>query len=452
MIATDVWGISLLADAGHAALPLIVGGALALLFLVLSLRAGRRQRLIDNVPTSKTSGVFIGLVELTGTAESSQPLRSHLAEIPCVCFQWSVEEHWSRTVTERYTDSKGKRRTRTRHESGWKTVADGGLQQPFYLKDDRGIVLVRPEGAKVEQATVFSERCHRGDWLYYAKGPAHSVSDSDHRRRFTERAVPLHAKLYVMGKARERQDVVAPEIAAAPDTPMFLISTRDERQISGGLALQYWLFGVLGALAVGAGGTFSASMGSRAAGEPDLAAGLGLVGGFAGLWVLGWLWMAYNSMVHLRQMVTQAWSNVDVQLRRRADLIPNLVEAVKGLRGHERTVQESLALLRSQALATRPGQAGADPVATSPAVMALAESYPQLKADDAFRRLQRQLADTEDRIALAREYFNNIASHYNRRLAIVPDCYVASLAGLGEQPLFAAAGFERRAVKVDLAD
>jgi len=151
-------------------------------------------------------------------------------------------------------------------------------------------------------------------------------------------------------------------------------------------------------------------------------------------------------------MVTQAWSNVDVQLRRRADLIPNLVEAAKGLRGHERTVQQSLALLRSQARASKPGQAGPDPVATAPAVTALLESYPQLKANDAFLRLQAQLADTEDRIALAREYFNNIAAHYNRRLAVVPDHLVARLAGLREQPLFAAAGFERRAVTVHLAE
>ena len=115
-------------------------------------------------------------------------------------------------------------------------------------------------------------------------------------------------------------------------------------------------------------------------------------------------------------------------------------------------MQESVALLRSQVQVTRPGQAGPDPVATMPTIMALAESYPQLKANEAFRRLQHQLADTENRIALAREYFNNIATHYNTRLAIVPDSFVARLAGLCEQPLFAAAGFERQAVQVKLAD
>jgi hypothetical protein len=90
-------------------------------------------------------------------------------------------------------------------------------------------------------------------------------------------------------------------------------------------------------------------------------------------------------------------------------------------------------------------------VATTPAIMAIVEQYPELKANDVFMRLQRQLADTENRIALAREYFNNIAAHYNRRLAIVPDSFVAWLGRFREQPFFAAAGFERQAVAVKLA-
>jgi len=456
--------VSLLAAAGlpgtpEAYWPVGIGAALALLFLCLSLRAGSRRRLIDNIPTSKTTGVFIGLVELSGSAESPQPLTSYLAEIPCVSYRWSVEEHWSRTVTETYRDAKGHTQTRTRHESGWTTAASGGQSQPFYLKDDCGLILVWPEGAKVEDAAVFDQTCGQGDALYYLKGPMGAVSHSDHRRRFTEHAVALHGTLYVMGHARERQDVVAPEIAADAEAPVFLISTRGEKQISRGLGIQFWVWGVLGVVAAAAGGIVCAKMGESCRREAGMAMGggqaIGLyiatAGGFLGLWLLGWLWMAFNSMVRLRQMVTQAWSNVDVQLHRRADLIPNLVEAVKGYRDHERCVQESLALLRSQAQATRPGQPGPDPVATSPAIIAIVEQYPELKANDVFMRLQRQLADTENRIALAREYFNNIAEHYNRRLAIVPESFVAWLGRFREQPFFAAAGFERQAVAVKLA-
>src|SRR2546427_13120569 len=107
-----------------------LGGVLAFACLLFALRSGKRKRLVDNLPTSKTTGVFIGLVELRGTAESAQPLTSYLAAQPCVHYQYGVEEHWSRTVTESYTDSDGKTRTRTRHESGWSTVVDGGATSP----------------------------------------------------------------------------------------------------------------------------------------------------------------------------------------------------------------------------------------------------------------------------------------------------------------------------------
>src|SRR5947208_16319951 len=109
-----------------------LGGVLALVCLWFALRSGKRKRLVDNLPTSKTTGVFIGLLELKGTAEAAQPLTSYLAGQHCVQYQWRIEEHWSRTVTETYTDSDGKARTRTRHDSGWKTVADGGDTIPSY--------------------------------------------------------------------------------------------------------------------------------------------------------------------------------------------------------------------------------------------------------------------------------------------------------------------------------
>ena len=101
-----------------------------------SARQLRRRRILGDTPTSKAQGVFIGFVELKGTAESAQPLTSFLAETACVHYAWQVDEHWSRVVTESYTDSKGNRQTRTRVESGWTTVAEGGETIPFYLRDE----------------------------------------------------------------------------------------------------------------------------------------------------------------------------------------------------------------------------------------------------------------------------------------------------------------------------
>src|SRR5580704_15273950 len=134
-----------------------VGALLALVSLFCAFKDGRQRRLLDNLPTSKTTGVFIGLVELKGTAESAQPLASYLAEAACVQYQWTIEEHWSRTVTETYTDSKGNTQTRTRTETDWTQVDAGGEMIPFYLQDDCGVVLVRPDDAKIEPVNVFDE-------------------------------------------------------------------------------------------------------------------------------------------------------------------------------------------------------------------------------------------------------------------------------------------------------
>ncbi|MDH4270145.1 MAG: E3 ubiquitin ligase family protein, partial [Dehalococcoidia bacterium] len=128
-------------------LSIVLGGLGAIGCLIGAFRALRRRRLIDDVPTSKTQGVFIGLAELKGTAESEMPLTSYLAGTRCVQYAWQIDEHWSRTVHETYTDAKGQTHTRTRTESGWTKVAGDSQSIPFYLKDDTGVIRVVPEGA-----------------------------------------------------------------------------------------------------------------------------------------------------------------------------------------------------------------------------------------------------------------------------------------------------------------
>jgi hypothetical protein len=162
--------------------------------------------------------------------------------------------------------------------------------------------------------------------------------------------------------------------------------------------------------------------------------------------------MAYNSLVGLRNRVQSAWSLVDVQLKRRHDLIPRLVETVAALRTHEATTQTALAALRSQLTATPPGVSGPDFSGCAPALRAVAEAYPNLKSDTAFLGLQRQLVETEQRIALARAYFNDIATFFNTRLEIIPDRWIAALGRMRPQAVLAAADFERATVPVRLAE
>jgi hypothetical protein len=152
--------------------------------------------------------------------------------------------------------------------------------------------------------------------------------------------------------------------------------------------------------------------------------------------------MVYNSLVGLRLRVQQAWSLIDVQLKRRADLIPPLVACVQGYRDHEARLQTALAALRAQAAA------GGRPQALTPTLLALSEAYPELRAQASFGELQRNLVETEQRIALARNYYNDSATFHNTRLERVPDRYVANLLKMQPAALFAATGFERAAVGV----
>jgi hypothetical protein len=430
---------------------LIVAGGVLLSFLslYLAMRFARRKRLLENLPTSKTQGVFIGLVELKGTAEVEEPLTSNLAARRCVYFSWSVEEHWSRTVTETYTDSKGRSRTRTRRESGWKTVADGGDEIPFYLQDDTGVIQVVPDRAKVEPVTVFSETCGRSDPLYYAKGPPGAVSHSDHRRRFVEKAIPLHAPLYVVGKARERQDIVAPEVAYDADAPVFLISTGTEEKVTSKLGWVVVAWTVL-ALLLWTGGL----IGRDAALELDPAVRwpqwILFAAIYVPVWILGWMWMVYNSFVRLRRRVDHAWSLIDIQLKRRHDVVRQVVDVVKGLRDYERKVQTEVAQLRGQAEA-EPRIAGAELRGCVGVSRVIVERYPELRAHESFLRLQKLLVETEQRIALAREYFNEITTYYNVRLEQIPDRWIAKTSRLKPRALWEAGDFERAPVEVSLA-
>ncbi len=429
-----------------ARIVVLIGSLLAAACLWASLRMRRRQRLLHDMPTSKTLGVFIGMVELKGTAESEEPLTSHLAHCACVLYVWKVEEHWSRTVTR--TDSKGRRTTR--RESGWKTVASGGYSIPFYLRDDEGVVLVQPHGAKHELLTVYDETVGDNHPLYYAKGPSDAIAHSDYRRRFTEEAIPLHASVYVVGPARERSDVVAPEIAAQDDAPLFLISLRTEEHVKSSLSRWSWFWWALGLIiaAVPLMITFEPAAHEWQT-TPEIAGAL-LVG-YLVIWSAAWIWMVYNSLVGLRERVRQGASLIDVQLKRRHDLIPGLVAAVSALGAHERETQEAVARLRAQLTATPVGAAGTDFAGIAGTLRAVIERYPDLKARSGFSELHAQLVETEQRIALARAYYNDIATQFATRLQIVPDAQVARLGAMRPEPLLAAAHFERAPVVVNFA-
>jgi LemA protein len=141
--------------------------------------------------------------------------------------------------------------------------------------------------------------------------------------------------------------------------------------------------------------------------------------------------ITYNGMIGSRNMVDQAWSGIDVQLKRRHDLIPNLVESVKGYAAHERETLQAVTDARAKAMAASgPVAAGAAEGSLGQALgrlFAVAEAYPQLRATENFQQLQAELANTEDQIAAARRIYNGNVQSYNTKIQVFPNSIVAGM-------------------------
>jgi LemA protein len=151
--------------------------------------------------------------------------------------------------------------------------------------------------------------------------------------------------------------------------------------------------------------------------------------------------VSFNRFARQRNLIRDSWSNIDTELRRRYDLIPNLVETVKGYAAHEREVMERVTDARAAALATK-GPADAQAQAEGPFVgalrglLAVAERYPDLKASQNFLELQRELSVTEDRIQVARRFYNANVRDYNRRVQSVPSNVIAGMFRFREEKFF----------------
>ncbi len=161
-----------------------------------------------------------------------------------------------------------------------------------------------------------------------------------------------------------------------------------------------------------------------------------------------WVILTYNGLVSLRQRTNQAFADIDVQLKQRHDLIPNLVETVKGYAAHERETLEAVVAARNAAVnAEGPAQQGAAEGILGAALgklFALAEAYPDLKANTNFLQLQEQLGDVENKLSAARRFFNNAVSEFNAAMQAFPAVLFARQMGFSEREFFDV-GDEQRA-------
>ncbi|MBI5037323.1 MAG: LemA family protein [Candidatus Kerfeldbacteria bacterium] len=167
------------------------------------------------------------------------------------------------------------------------------------------------------------------------------------------------------------------------------------------------------------------------------------------LWLIG----VYNGLIRLRNQTGEAWSDIDVQLKRRYDLIPNLVETVKGYAKHERELFEKVTQARSQAMSAtgiaQKGQAENMLSETLKSLFAVSENYPDLKANQNFLKLQDELSDTENKIQASRRFYNGNVRDFNTKLQVFPNNMVASTMGFKPYEFFEVEeAAEREPVKV----
>lgn len=165
-----------------------------------------------------------------------------------------------------------------------------------------------------------------------------------------------------------------------------------------------------------------------------------------------WVLITYNGLVSLRNRVREAWSQIDVQLKRRASLIPNLVEAVKGYAKHEKELLENVTKARAAMVgASSPHEKAAANDLLSGMLknlFAVAESYPDLKASENFKQLQDELSDTETKVAASRQFYNTNVLDLNNSLEQVPSAWVGSIFGFQKEDFFKATEEEKKDIEV----
>lgn len=165
-----------------------------------------------------------------------------------------------------------------------------------------------------------------------------------------------------------------------------------------------------------------------------------------------WLISVYNGLIKMRNRTDEAWSDIDVQLKRRYDLIPNLINTVKGYAKHEQETFQKVIDARSKAMSTQgieqKGKAENELSNTLKSIFALAENYPDLKANQNFLQLQTELSDTENKIQASRRFYNGNVRDFNTKLQVFPNNLIASMLGFKKYEFFEANEEEKKNVNV----
>lgn len=375
----------------------IVGFGLltTLIGTLAGLKRIKTKRCIENIPTSRSNGVAFGLTELNGKVEAfaDSPLESGpLSHRPCVYYHYVVRE-------KRGSGKNAK----------WVTIEERTHSQLFKCQDPDGNIKVFPCGAEFLTDTQTSRRSGR--------------------LRYTEQRIEEHSPVYVLGHADidpftgDSLMIVEPHEKSFP----FIVSSLSEYQVmlrkacAGMIALNIAFSGLVLAILIlfGMAGSFATT-------DYLFAAASGPVFLFFIAIILH-----YNDMVFLRRRVDRNWSNVDVALKKRHDLIPTIERVVSGYLAHEKELQTDLAEMRSQ-FGQNPSASPENAAAYfeseakfTTRFIGLRENYPELKGNTLVAQMTKTLVEVENEISMMREGYNDAVETYNTRIETLPDTLLA---------------------------
>lgn len=366
-------------------------------------------------------------VWIRGEIECPDPVYVPHFEYPALHYDYKLEQYVTKTRT---------RDGKTETYSEWQTVDTKSAFAFFSVVQEDGRLDVAAEQARWE----------------YEEGDSQTLGVWRHTCSFT----PCPGLISVIGVVGEKKKTLEPLM----HVPLIVTPRERDSYLSSAESAERWLarfghfFLLLGFMAVGYGLMRFLQTRDRPTTNEWWNPSAGLVAIACGLAAMALFWTirTYNSLVIFRTRADQSWSGIDVHLKQRYDLIPNLVEVVKGYAKHEKGLLEHLTRLRGEAMTDRSARVHAEKevVEDLTRVAMVSESYPDLKANAQYRMLAKQLTALEDKIAHARGFFNDSVAEYNRQLLVFPASLVAGMCGFQTYPLFAAELNERPAVKFQL--
>jgi hypothetical protein len=421
----------------------MIGSGVAAVAAIITWLLDRRRRRYADRATTPAAALFAGLNLVKGRGWVEQPLASHRTQTPSLWWEYTLEEERRRTTTT--TDNKGNTTTQT--TTSWHTVETRKDTVPeCEVVDDTGSALVRLEGASVVPKQVHTATFRRDDVRGLVGRLLTAGNGATGRYRETEKVVAFGADLFVVGECELDEERLVPVVARK-----VMVSTRTEESHVRWLTVGVVVFALVTVVAstIGVATLIRPDEpGDPVAWAPGLVAALVLL-------AVAWVVTAYNRLRMVAQGADRAWSLIDVQLRRRHDLVPALQRCVAAHAAHEEATQVGLAEARTAVAESTPADEAAAlsdeaEVQTRAlrSILARAEAYPELTADASFARLQRELADTEDRIAASRAFYNDSLTIVRDRQQRFPDSLVAKRIVLRHRDLIDARGFERTVPEV----